>query len=84
MVAALVFHIVIATALAYVLWYRLLDALSATVTSLTKCRIAARLEGQRLVPGRQVFLREIKAVSHHHLELDLTPPRCRCRLVLDL
>lgn len=34
-VGALVFHIVIATALAYVLWYRLLDALSATVTSLT-------------------------------------------------
>lgn len=33
--AALVFHVVIATALAYVLWYRLLAALSATVSSLT-------------------------------------------------
>jgi SHS2 domain-containing protein len=56
----------------------------ASVTSLTDQRIEARLEGQRLAAGRQVFLREIKAVSHHHLELELTPPRCRCRLVLDL
>jgi drug/metabolite transporter (DMT)-like permease len=33
--AALAYHAVIATALAYVLWYRLLDAMSATVSSLT-------------------------------------------------
>ena len=32
---ALAYHIVVATALAYVLWYRLLDSLSATVSSLT-------------------------------------------------
>lgn len=34
-VGALAFHIVIATALAYVLWYRQLEQLSATVSSLT-------------------------------------------------
>ena len=34
-VAALGYHVVIATALAYVLWYRLLESLSATVSSLT-------------------------------------------------
>ncbi len=33
--AALVYHIVIATAIAYVLWYRLLASLSATIASLT-------------------------------------------------
>jgi SHS2 domain-containing protein len=55
-----------------------------TVTALTTLRIEARLEGQRLDPERHVFLREIKAVSHHDLELELTPPRCRCRIVLDL
>ena len=47
-------------------------------------RLAVRLEGPGRDPGRQVFLREIKAVSHHGLELDLTPGRCRCRLVLDV
>ena len=35
MAFALAYHIVVATALAYVLWYRLLDSLSATVSSLT-------------------------------------------------
>lgn len=55
-----------------------------TVAMLSDRRIVARLEGQRLDPERHVFLREIKAVSHHHLELDLTPQRCRCRIVLDL
>ena len=34
-VAALGYHIVIATAVAYVLWYRLLESHSATVSSLT-------------------------------------------------
>lgn len=47
-------------------------------------RLTADLSGPRRDPGRQVFLREIKAVSHHALELDLTPGRCRCRLVLDV
>jgi SHS2 domain-containing protein len=47
-------------------------------------RLAARFSGPRRDPRRQTFLREIKAVSHHALELDLTPGRCRCRLVLDV
>ena len=47
-------------------------------------RLEATLSGPRRDPRRQVFLREIKAVSHHDLELDLTPGRCRCRLVLDV
>jgi SHS2 domain-containing protein len=46
--------------------------------------LAARLSGPRRDARRQTFLREIKAVSHHALELDLTPGRCRCRLVLDV
>lgn len=55
-----------------------------TVHRLAPTALAATLEGQRLDPRRQVFLREIKAVSHHHLELDLASRPCRCRLVLDL
>ncbi len=47
-------------------------------------RLEATLSGPRRDPRRQVFLREIKAVSHHALDLDLTPGRCRCRLVLDV
>lgn len=47
-------------------------------------RLSAVLSGPRRDPRRQVFLREIKAVSHHDLELDLAPGRCRCRLVLDV
>ena len=51
---------------------------------LTPTHVAATLEGQARDPARQVFLREIKAVSHHYLELDLESRPCRCRLVLDL
>ncbi|MGH7730460.1 MAG: archease [Candidatus Eiseniibacteriota bacterium] len=47
-------------------------------------RLEATLSGPRRDPRRQVFLREIKAVSHHDLELELAPGRCRCRLVLDV
>jgi len=47
-------------------------------------RLEATVSGPRRDPRRQVFLREIKAVSHHDLELDLTPGCCRCRLVLDV
>jgi SHS2 domain-containing protein len=54
------------------------------VTRLDGHGIAATLVGQRLDPSRHTFLREIKAVSHHDLVLKLTPPDCRCRLVLDL
>ena len=56
----------------------------ARVERLTRTSIVATLEGSRLDSRRQVFLREIKAVSHHFLALELEPPRCRCRLILDL
>ena len=55
-----------------------------SVTALTPRHLAARLAGQRLRPGRQVRMREVKAVSHHALELTLTPGCCRARFVLDL
>jgi len=47
-------------------------------------QLEAEFSGPRRDPRRQTFLREIKAVSHHALELDLAPGRCRCRLVLDV
>lgn len=50
----------------------------------TPTRLRARLAGPRLERSRMELLREVKAVSHHFLELDLTPGACRCRLVLDL
>jgi SHS2 domain-containing protein len=56
----------------------------ARVTRVGPQGLEATLSGPRRDPRRQVFLREIKAVSHHDLELDLTPGRCRCRLVLDV
>jgi len=42
------------------------------------------LSGPRLDPARDVRLREVKAVSHHDLALELAPGACRCRLVLDI
>lgn len=56
----------------------------ARVTRVGAHGLEATLTGPRRDPRRHVFLREIKAVSHHALELDLTPGRCRCRLVLDV
>lgn len=56
----------------------------ARVTLEGGSRLRAELSGPRRDPRRQTFLREIKAVSHHALDLDLTPGRCRCRLVLDV
>jgi len=56
----------------------------ARVWLLAPHRLEATFAGPRRDPVRQVFLREIKAVSHHGVELDLTPGRCRCRLVLDV
>ena len=56
----------------------------ARVTEVGPHELEATLSGPRRDPARQVFLREIKAVSHHALELDLTPGRCRCRMVLDV
>lgn len=54
------------------------------VTRLDERHLEAELEGQVIDPRRHVLGREIKAVSHHHLELDLTPGACRARVVLDL
>ena len=54
----------------------------AAVRGLTPRSLEGTLEGpKRGAPG-QVMLREVKAVSHHGLELDLGPGACRCRLVL--
>lgn len=56
----------------------------AEVHVLTPTALEATLRGSRLDPARQTLLREVKAVSHHALELELNEPACRCRLVLDL
>src|SRR5213083_2364699 len=45
----------------------------ARVHRLTPRAIEARLEGPRLDPARHTLLREVKAVSHHHLSLRLEP-----------
>jgi len=56
----------------------------AAVRGLTPRSLEGTLEGpKRGAPG-QVMLREVKAVSHHGLEVDLGPGACRCRLVLDI
>jgi len=57
---------------------------AAEVRALTPRRVEALLRGPRRDRARHVFLREVKAVSHHDLALDLTPGACRCRMVLDL
>ena len=56
----------------------------ADVRALSERAISGTLEGPRRDPRRQVFLREVKAVSHHFLGLELEPGHCRCRLVLDI
>jgi SHS2 domain-containing protein len=56
----------------------------ASITTLTATRLAGTLEGQLRDPGRHTYLREVKAVSHHALELMLEPGACRARLVLDI
>jgi len=56
----------------------------AEVRVLMPTALEATLRGSRLDPARQVFLREIKAVSQHALFLDLEGTPCRCRLVLDV
>jgi SHS2 domain-containing protein len=55
-----------------------------TVTALGPRSIVARLAGHRLDTGRHERLREVKAISFHGFELDLTPGRCRCRAILDI
>jgi SHS2 domain-containing protein len=56
----------------------------ATVHGLTGSTLFATLAGPRLDPARHIRLREVKAVSHHDLELILHASECRCRFVLDL
>jgi SHS2 domain-containing protein len=56
----------------------------AAVRRLTPTALEATLSGVPLDPARQTFLREVKAVSQHALELELDGPVCRCRLVLDV
>ena len=59
-------------------------AWTAAEVALSAGALTGTLAGVPRDRARQVFLREVKAVSHHALELDLTPGRCRCRLILDL
>src|SRR5881396_1937400 len=54
----------------------------AAVRGLTPRSLEGTLEGPRRGAPGQVMLREVKAVSHHGLEVDLGPGACRCRLVL--
>src|SRR2546428_721742 len=56
----------------------------AEVRALSPCSLSGTLAGPRRDARRQVFLREVKAVSHHALDLDLEPGRCRCRVILDI
>jgi SHS2 domain-containing protein len=64
--------------LAGVVWTRV------EVIRLTSVALEATLRGVLRDPARHVFLREVKAVSHHDVELRLDPGACRCRLVLDI
>jgi SHS2 domain-containing protein len=70
--------VLLESALAKAVWTR------AEVSVLTPTTLEATLWGSRLDPARQTLLREVKAVSHHALALELNEPACRCRLVLDL
>jgi SHS2 domain-containing protein len=56
----------------------------ADVRSLSGRALSGSLSGPVRDPRRQVFLREVKAVSHHFLDLGLEPGRCHCRVILDL
>jgi SHS2 domain-containing protein len=56
----------------------------AEVRSLSAHALTGALAGPRRDPRSQVFLREVKAVSHHFLGLELEPGRCRCRVILDI
>ena len=56
----------------------------AEIRTLGARALAGSVAGPPRDRVRHVYLREIKAVSHHGLELDLTPGACRCRLILDL
>ncbi len=56
----------------------------AEVHVLTGTSLEATLRGPRRDPRRQVFLREVKAVSQHELTLELGGPVCRCRFIVDV
>lgn len=57
---------------------------TAAEVSLEGATLRARLDGAERARDRFTFLREVKAVSHHALELSLSPGACRCRVVLDI
>lgn len=56
----------------------------ARVARLDALEIEATFAGPRRNPARDVFLREIKAVSFHGVELASEGAGWRCRLVLDV
>ena len=56
----------------------------AEIHSLSDRALSGSLAGPPRDSRSQVFLREVKAVSHHFLELGLEPGRCRCRVILDI
>jgi len=56
----------------------------AEVRSLSDQGLSGTLAGPLRDRSVQVFLREVKAVSHHMLDLALEPGRCRCRVILDI
>jgi SHS2 domain-containing protein len=56
----------------------------STVARIGPTRLHGTLEGPRRDSTRHVFLREVKAVSHHGATLSLEPGACRCTLVLDI
>jgi SHS2 domain-containing protein len=66
------------SALSRAIWTR------ATVSAWSPRTIEARLQGPLLDSSRHVLLREVKAVSHHDLALELDRPRCWSRIVLDI
>jgi SHS2 domain-containing protein len=56
----------------------------ATVHEWSPRAVRATLSGPPRDARRMTFLREVKAVSHHALELVLEPSACRARLILDI
>jgi SHS2 domain-containing protein len=56
----------------------------AVVEVLEPGHVRGTFAGPRRDRAHMTYLREIKAVSHHGLDLRLEPGRCRARMVLDL
>ena len=56
----------------------------AEVADLGTCRIVAAAEGEMFDPGRHAILRQVKAVTYHHLLLSEDSGGWSTRIVLDL